>query len=163
MAYIVDGNNVMGQTPGWHRDKPGSRQRLLRELAAFVAATRARVTVVFDGAPEDGVPDGATFRGVKVYYPGRGSDADSVIERLVAGSRDRRGLLVVTSDRQLAAECRDLGARVVRSGEFRKQMASAGDRAAGSPTVGDPGESETPVAGAVDDWMRYFGCDPDSE
>ena len=51
MAYLVDGNNVIGQTPGWHRDKPGSRQRLLRELAAFVAATRARVTVVFDGAP----------------------------------------------------------------------------------------------------------------
>jgi len=21
MAYIVDGNNVMGQTPGWHREQ----------------------------------------------------------------------------------------------------------------------------------------------
>ena len=141
-----------------HRDKPGSRHRLLGELSAFAAATRARITVVFDGAPDEGVPDGATFRGVKVYYPGRGSDADSVIERLVAGSRDRRGLVVVTSDRRLAAECRDLGARVVRSGEFRKQMASAG-----SGSADDPGESDAPVAGPIDDWMRYFGCDPDAE
>jgi predicted RNA-binding protein with PIN domain len=158
VAYIVDGNNVIGQTPGWHRDKPGSRHRLLGELAAFASATRARVTVVFDGAPDEGVPDGATFRGVKVYYPGRGSDADSVIERLVAGSRDRRGLVVVTSDRRLAAECRDLGARVVRSGEFRRQMASAG-----AAPAGDPGESDAPAAGPIDDWMRYFGCDPDAE
>lgn len=159
MAYIVDGNNVMGQTPGWHRDKPGSRHRLLRELAAFAAGAKARVTVVFDGAPDDGVPDGSTFRGVRVYYPARGSDADSVIERLVASSRDRRGLTVVTSDRRLAAECRDLGARVVRSGEFRKQMASAASRAPDE----EPGKSEAPPAEAVDEWMRYFGCEPEAE
>src|SRR5689334_21907430 len=98
MAYVIDGNNVIGQTPGWHRDKPGSRRRLLSEVAAYVAATKARVTVVFDGAPDDDVPDGGTFRGVRVYYPGRGSDADSVIERLVAADRNRRGIIVVTSD-----------------------------------------------------------------
>src|SRR3954470_24135801 len=120
MAYLIDSNNVIGQTPGWHRDKPGSRGRLLGEVSAFAAASRARVTVVFDGAPDDRVRDGASFRGVKVYYPGRGSDAASVIERLVASDRDRRGLVVVTSDRRLAAECRGMGARVLASGEFRK-------------------------------------------
>jgi hypothetical protein len=36
MAYIVDGNNVMGQTPGWHRDKSKSRRALLQKLAGFV-------------------------------------------------------------------------------------------------------------------------------
>lgn len=159
MAYVVDGNNVIGQTPGWHRDKPGSRRRLLGELAAFVRATKARVTVVFDGAPGE-VPDGAVFQGVKVYYPGRGSDADSVIERLVASSRDRRGITVVTSDRQLAAEVRGLGARVVRSGEFRKQMAATAVTA-GDP--GDIGETETPISESVDEWMRYFGVEREKE
>ncbi len=156
MAYLVDGNNVIGQTPGWHRDKPGSRQRLLAELAAFAASSKARVTVVFDGAPDDRVPDGCSFRGVRVYYPGRGSDADSVIERLVAADRNRRGLIVVTSDRRLAAECRGLGSRIVPSGEFRKQMAGV---AARSADQSDPGETETPIEGSVGDWMRYFGVD----
>lgn len=160
MAYVIDGNNVMGQTPGWHRDKPGSRRRLLGEVAAFAAATKARATVVFDGAPDEGVPDGAAFRGVRVYYPGRGSDADTVIERLVASDRNRRGLTVVTSDRRLAAECRGLGARVVRSGEFRKQMAATAASAAES---GDPGEADAPAAGSVDEWLRYFGVDRDGE
>ena len=51
MSYLVDGNNVMAQRVGWHRDKAGARRGLLDELARFAAAKRARVTVVFDGAP----------------------------------------------------------------------------------------------------------------
>jgi predicted RNA-binding protein with PIN domain len=160
VPILVDGNNVMGQTPGWHRDKPGSRQRLLGELAAYVAASKARVTVVFDGAPETSVPDGSTFRGVKVYYPARGSDADSVIERLVRMSADARGVTVVTSDRQLAAECRSLGARVVRSGDFRKQMAEVGARAA---EPGDPGADDAPASGDLGEWLDFFGMDPPSD
>jgi predicted RNA-binding protein with PIN domain len=158
VAYLVDGNNVMGQTPGWHRDKPGSRRRLVGELAAFAAATKARVTVVFDGAPEPGLPDGVVHRGVKIYYPARGADADSLIERLVRLASDRRGITVVTSDRQLAADCRDQGARVVRSGEFRKQMAASATAASAEP---DPGEADAPAEGSVDEWLHYFGLDED--
>jgi predicted RNA-binding protein with PIN domain len=155
MPYLVDGNNVMGQTPGWHRDKPGARRRLLGELAAFASATRTRVTVVFDGAPDPDVPDGSAFRGVRVYYPPPRGDADTVIERLVAAARDRRGITVVTSDRRLALECRAFGAQVMRSGEFRKRMAAAG---AGRGS-GDPGSHEQPSTGPLDDWLRYFGVD----
>jgi predicted RNA-binding protein with PIN domain len=160
MAYLVDGNNVIGQTPGWHRDKPGSRRRLLDELAAFAAATKSRVAVVFDGAPSDGFPDGSSYRNVKIHHPARGSDADSVIERLVVASSDRRGLTVVTSDRQLAAEVRGRGARVMRSGEFRALMAESAARAA---DAGDPGEAAAPAAGSVDEWLRYFGVADDTK
>jgi predicted RNA-binding protein with PIN domain len=158
MRLLVDGNNVMGQTPGWHRDRAGARRRLLAEIASYVGATRARATVVFDGAPDPDVPDGSVFRGVRVYYPPRGSDADTLIERLLAGSKDRAGMTVVTSDRRLAAECRALGARVVRSGDFRRRMAEAALRS----DAPDPGEADQP-AGSVDEWLRYFGCDPDRE
>src|SRR5437870_1688970 len=102
MAYIVDGNNVMGQTPGWHRDKPKARRDLLEKLAAFARSKQARVTVVFDGAPDRLVPEGSAFRGVRVLYADRGSDADRRIERLVEDSRNPRSLTVVTSDRHLA-------------------------------------------------------------
>jgi len=155
MPFLVDGNNVMGQTPGWHRDKPGARKRLLGELAAFAAATRSRVTVVFDGAPDQDVPDGCVFKGVRVYYPPRGGDADSIIERLVVAARDRRGITVVTSDRRLALDCRASGAQVMRSGDFRRKMAERGGRSEG----GDLGSHERPSTGPLADWMEYFGLD----
>lgn len=151
MAYIVDGNNVMGQTPGWHRDKPNARRLLLKKLAAFAKAKHARVTVVFDGEPDHQVPDGSTFHGVKVLYAERGSDADSRIEHLVETSPDPRGLTVVTSDRHLAFLIRSRGAPVIRSGEFRKLIEHSHES---KPKAEDGADFEI---GDVNSWLRYFG------
>ena len=154
MAYIVDGNNVMGQTPGWHRDKADARRRLLQQVAAFNRIKKSRITVVFDGAPDRSFPEGSAFVGVKVLYAEPGSDADSRICKLVEGSKDRRGLIVVTSDRHLAFLVRSHGASVLRSGEFRKLMAEV--ESSDSPAAGEGIEMED-----LSEWLRYFGALPD--
>jgi hypothetical protein len=102
MTYLVDGNNVMGQRVGWHRDKAGARRRLIGELARYVRLTGEGVDVVFDGAPDAGLFDGARVDGVGVHYAAPGSDADSRIRQLVEAVPDRHALTVVTSDRRLA-------------------------------------------------------------
>ena len=157
MAYIVDGNNVMGQTPGWHRDKPNARRLLLIKLAAFAKAKHARVTVVFDGEPDHQVPDGSTFHSVKVFYAERGSDADTRIEHLVETSLDPRGLTVVTSDRHLGFLVRSRGAAVIRSGEFRKQIEHSHES---KQTAEDGAEFEI---GDANSWLRYFGSLPEDD
>lgn len=157
MSYIVDGNNVMGQSPGWHRDKPNARRKLVEQLAEFSRLKKARVTVVFDGQPDRLMPDASAYRGVRVLYAERGSDADARIEGLVESAPNARGLTVVTSDNHLAFLVRARGARVVRSGQFRKQMAEA--RAA-QPAAADGKQAE---AGNVNEWLRYFGALPEDE
>ena len=122
MTYLVDGNNVMAQRVGWHRDKAGARRRLHVELARFAHSAGEPVAVVFDGPPDDLVPDGSTFRGVRVYYAEPGSDADARIKHLAELSPERRTLKVVTSDRRLADDVRRLGAQVIRSGELRHRL-----------------------------------------
>ena len=157
MAYIIDGNNVMGQTPGWHRDRPNARRGLLEKVARFARAKRARVTVVFDGAPGRLAPEGSAFHGVKILYAEPGSDADARIQRLVESSHDRCGLTVVTSDRHLAFIVRAQGAVVVRSGEFRKQLESV---LVTQPTR-EAGEQFE--VGDVNSWLRYFGSLPEDD
>jgi len=147
----------MGQIPGWHRDKSGARRKLVVQLAEFLKITRARVAVVFDGAPDRELPAGSAFRGVKVEYADRGSNADAKIERLVESSKDPRGLTVVTSDRRLATSVRARGARVVRSGEFRKMLEDARARQT------EVDDDEQIQVGNVDDWFRYFGSSPDDD
>jgi len=157
MSYIVDGNNVMGQTPGWHRDKSNSRRLLVEKLAEFAQAKKARITVVFDGAPDRGFPEASAFRGVRILYAERGSDADSRIERLVESASDRRGLTVVTSDRHLAFVVKSRGARVVRSGEFRTYIQRV--------IAEQPGTEDGEQFG-IDDpeaWLRYFGVLPEDD
>lgn len=154
MSYLIDGNNVMAQRVGWHRDRRGARRSLLDTLARFAEGKRAKVTVVFDGAPEQHFADGASYRGVRVFYAERGSNADERIKGLVEASRERRTLLVVTSDRALSDYVRRCGARVLRAGEFRQRMEDTLAEAEGKPEV----EARRGVAAEeVSGWMRYFG------
>jgi predicted RNA-binding protein with PIN domain len=157
MPYLVDGNNVMAQRVGWHRDKRRARLALLDELADFAESKGATVAVVFDGAPDDLVAENSLYRGVRVHYAARGSDADARIRSLVEAARERRTLIVVTSDRALADSVRARGARVVRSGEFRRMLEeqSAGEGA------GAPKKEVRPDDTAH--WLRYFGVGPEDE
>ncbi len=160
MSYLVDGNNVMAQRVGWHRDKAGARRALMEELARFAALRRVRVAVVFDGAPEKHFADGASYRGVRVFYAARGSDADERVKALVEAARERRTLTVVTSDRALSDYVRRCGARVLRAGEFRRRIEEALREGEGAAKV----DARAGVAdGEVDGWMRYFGVGPEDE
>jgi predicted RNA-binding protein with PIN domain len=158
MSYLVDGNNVMGQRVGWHRDKPGARRRLLGELARFARAAGVTVEAVFDGAPDEFFPDGSSFMGVRVFYAERGRDADARIKRMVEESRERRTLKVVTSDRALADYVRRCGAAVVRAGEFRRRLDALPEtHETGHDPRGGVKESE------LGEWMYYFGADPEDD
>jgi predicted RNA-binding protein with PIN domain len=156
MSYLVDGNNVMAQRVGWHRDKGKARRALMDELARFARARGVRVEVVFDGAPEKHFPDGASYRGIRILYAARGSNADERIKRMVEESRERRTLLVITSDRALADYVRRCGARVIRSGEFRKQLKE-------SALASEEPALEPSADGELDEWMRYFGVAPEDD
>jgi predicted RNA-binding protein with PIN domain len=138
VAYLVDGNNVMGQRVGWHKDKVGARRRLVDELSRLARSEGVPVEVVFDGPPDDHIPEGSNSMGVRVHYAGRGSDADTRIKHLVERSPERESLAIVTSDRELADHVRRLGARVIRSGEFRRRLEALGEAGAGK---GQPGSS----------------------
>jgi predicted RNA-binding protein with PIN domain len=150
VAYLVDGNNVMGQRVGWHKDKVGARRRLVDELSRYARSEGVPVEVVFDGAPDDHIPEGSTAMGVRVHYAARGSDADTRIKHLVERSPERHSLVVVTSDRELADHVRRLGARVIRSGEFRRRLEAPGEvRAAEDQPGTSPPEKSPRISSAA--------------
>jgi predicted RNA-binding protein with PIN domain len=121
---IVDGNNVIGSRPdGWWRDRPGAARRLVAALQLLGAESGDRIAVVLDGRPLPDVPEGV-HRGVLVAYATRsGRDAaDDRITAEVEGDRDPTSLVVVTSDRGLAARVRALGARVEGAGSLLERL-----------------------------------------
>ena len=156
MPYLVDGNNVMAQTPGWHKNKAAARRRLLDEASLFARLKGVKIDVVFDGAPEEFFADGSSYRGVRLFYAERGSNADERIKQFVEAARERRTLIVVTSDRALSDYVRRCGAQTLRSGEFRRRLDEIAkekiDSAAGEE---NPEIDDREMKG----WMRYFGVE----
>ncbi len=121
---IVDGMNVIGSRPtGWWRDRDRAKRGLIATLQDFAAASGAALTVVFDGRPLDGLPEG-DHDGVRVLYaPRRGRDAaDDRIVDLVEADAEPETLVVVTSDAALRRRVERLGASVVGSSTFLRRV-----------------------------------------
>ena len=157
MSYLIDGNNLMGQTPDIDLTAPGARLQLLRQLAGFrnlPGQRPRRITVVFDGAPEPNFPHGSSFQGVRVLYSQPDSNADALIKQMVEQQKDKRALTVVTSDRSLYGYVRACGIQALTCEQFNQRLEAALE-AAGIEEKGDvqldPGE--------LDEWMQYFGVE----
>src|SRR4051794_5882779 len=129
MRWMVDASNVIGSRPGgWWRDRAGAARRLIAELRDW--ADGDDVIVVLDAGPDDLL---GAERGVEVVRsPRRGRNAaDDEIVRLLettydpADTTDTTDTTVATSDAELAARVRALGARVEGAGTFRSRLASA--------------------------------------
>ena len=141
MPILVDGDNLLGTWPG-RRRSDDERRRLAMELGRLAARERRKIVTVFDGVPRPG-----TSYGADVLFSGRGRTADELILERLRQETDRRGWLVVTSDRSLGDQCRFLDARVERSDRFRIRLRpeASGEK---------PDREED-----VDYWLRTFGND----
>lgn len=118
--FVVDAMNVIGTTPdGWWRDRDGAALRLLDRLARFAAHEDVALTVILDGRPLAGAPEGERD-GIEVLYarrPGRDA-ADDRIAEYVAALPDPQRTLVVTSDRGLVLRVQDAGASTMGARAF---------------------------------------------
>ncbi len=116
--------NVIGSRPtGWWRDRDRAKRELIATLQDFADASGARVTVVLDGRPLHGLPEGSHDRLDVLYAPRRGRDAaDDRIVELVEVDEEPASLVVVTSDRALRERVEWLGARVVGSSTFLRRV-----------------------------------------
>ncbi|AZI57785.1 RNA-binding protein [Nakamurella antarctica] len=105
---IVDGYNV-SKTGYPTMTLEGQRDRVVRELAALAARTRAEMTVVFDGAAV--VAPQTRGRGVRVLFSPAGVTADEIISRLVAAEPQGRVVVVATADKEILGAVSAKGAR----------------------------------------------------
>jgi predicted RNA-binding protein with PIN domain len=121
MRLIVDGMNVIGSRPDrWWRDRRAAMRRLVQTLDRYAKETGDEVTVVLDSRPFEADGDA---RGVSVRFaPGGRNAGDDQIVRLVERDEAPATLRVVTSDKELAARVKALGARVMPAGEFRAEL-----------------------------------------
>lgn len=112
---VVDGYNV--SKLAWDElPLTEQRRRLTGRLANLAGRTGAEVTCCFDGQnPGPGARSAAGPRGVRVLFSA-GEIADDLIRRLVRAEPPGRVVVVVTSDRALAADVEAAGARVLPSG-----------------------------------------------
>jgi predicted RNA-binding protein with PIN domain len=118
---IVDGYNV---TKSAYGDLPlaDQRARLLAALSVLAARTRAEITCCFDGTDLPGRTPTPSVRGVRVRFSAADEIADDLIRRLVRAEPAGRVVVVASSDREVAHDVRELGARPVPSAALARLL-----------------------------------------
>jgi predicted RNA-binding protein with PIN domain len=119
--WLVDASNVIGSRPdGWWRDREAAAERLISALREL-AGPDDDVIVVLDAGPDGWAGRDGPLE--VVIAPRRGRNAaDDEIARLLELDDDPGSVRVVTSDNELAARVRALGASVTGAGEFRRRL-----------------------------------------
>jgi len=130
MRVIVDGYNLIRNSPHLSRidreDLEAGRRELLRRLSEYRRRKGHQVLVVFDAA-EAPYPSRRQERigGVSVTFSRRGETADEVIKGLASAGRE--GVVVITSDRDLAAFAERQGSSAISVEEFERRIMSFPD------------------------------------
>ena len=122
MPHLIDGHNLIASLPSIRMDDPDKEARLVNLLKSWAAVSQKKCTVIFDR----GLPGGASRMGtsaVKVIFAAdQRSDADALIMRRISRARDRRGLTIVSSDREIRSCANRFGVKVMMSAEFASQL-----------------------------------------
>lgn len=162
---IIDGHNLIPAVPGLSLGALDDEERLVEMLQLFARVRRKRIEVFFDGAPP-GFAGERAYGMVRAHFVQAGRSADEAIRLYLEGlKKAARNATVVSSDRQVQAEARSLGASVVSAETFARglldlragldhQAAKARSRRRGpaAPPAEDPPRD-------LQQWYDLFGID----
>ncbi len=158
MAYLIDGNNLLGRIAPHELREPGGRDGLVVRLLAFQRVTRARIRLVFDGNPDVRPTDIAVNPKFTIHYPGEGQSADDVIRDMILRQTDRRRFFVVSSDRALRGLAEKRGLESVTSDAFARELKAAIKE--GKKRRELEKRTEVPTGLEIDLWDEVFRSKP---
>jgi predicted RNA-binding protein with PIN domain len=122
VSILIDGHNLIGRLPTLSLEDPDDEEKLVRLLKSYRARTGKAISVVFDPGSTFALSGAHREGGIEIVFAPYGTTADAVIARRVGKSRSPAGVLVVTSDQDLADQVARRGARVESSDAFAAEL-----------------------------------------
>lgn len=113
MHYFIDGYNLLFRILGNPRPLQRSRQHVIASINEKVSLLKLNATLVFDGASEEHAQNSrGHFDVLEIIYTSKAQSADDYILEEIQQSSTPSQETIVTSDRELALRCKNLGAKI---------------------------------------------------
>lgn len=151
MPFLIDGHNLIAALPDLRLDDPHDEVWLVLRLRLWAAREGRKAVVVFDRGLPGGRSRELSGSGVEVVFASQVcSTADAVIGERLRRLRNPGGWTVVTSDREVQAAARAVGAQVMPSPTFAAQMTPP------TPPETAPDKPEELSPAEVAEWLALF-------
>lgn len=117
--------DVMSIGGGSNRLPPKVQIDILHSLARYAEREGVTMHAMLTGEVLRSVPENEPFRNIKVSYAASVQDLPALAEQLVR-KYGRKGVVVITSNRQVEDDVRQAGAKMMRASTFKKALAGGG-------------------------------------
>jgi predicted RNA-binding protein with PIN domain len=122
LHYIIDGNNLIGKIGALQKlqkkNKQASREKIAFNLESyFLGKPNNKVSLHFDGFPGQSIK----IQNIKIIYSGN-KIADDEIKSQIEHEKNRRNLIVVSSDLNLKEFARVCGCQWKSCEDFSKEI-----------------------------------------
>ena len=122
MPYLIDGHNLIAQTPGLSLEDPNDEAQLVILLRQQCAREKRKATIIFDGGLPGGVSGLSTADVVVIFASDRHTTADDLILKRIEAEANPAGLIVVSSDQKIVAAAKHRRAAVKPAAEFGRVL-----------------------------------------
>jgi len=158
MPLIIDGNNLLQSIQKSGEDFESlTAGRLCRIISTYLRLNGDKGEIVFDGT---GPPDKSEFDNIsdlEVFFSGRATDADTVIEDKIRINTAPKRLTVVSSDRRLRSAARARRVTAVKADVFWNDVQKQLSR---KKTPKEPAEKRLGLTeGETQKWLEFFGLE----
>ncbi len=158
MPVIIDGHNLLWSIQKVEQDGQSiSDVHLCQIIGRYLKLIGEKGEIVFDGT---GPPDKGQFDNItnlEVFFSGRDTDADTIIEDKIRANTAPRRLTVVSSDRKLRKIARTREAISVKAEVFWSRLCRQLSR---KKTIKEPPEKHTGITeGETEQWLKLFGLE----
>ncbi len=158
MSILVDGYNYIGRSQELRLDDSSARDKVIYLMGRYCARAKKSLTIIFDGNHfVHHVNRKRRYGRVTVIYTSPIYTADDAIKKMVRKQppRQRKSMLVVTSDAEILDYVKGHGAGVAKSEDFERTVYNTLDAPKQIDRVNIT-LSET----EVQEWLELFGPEP---
>ncbi len=149
---LIDGHNLIGQTPGLSLADPYDEQKLIVMLRQYAARRQARIVVVFDSGNPGGKSKELSGGNVTAIFAGSHTIADRILMERIRELKQPGDWVVVSSDREVQQAALRRKMTVWNSAEFARKLGTSPQREAEPPEPKDSGLTQA----EVDEWLKVF-------
>ncbi|MFN8597118.1 MAG: NYN domain-containing protein [Anaerolineae bacterium] len=155
---LIDGHNLIAQTPGLSLEDLDDEQKLIVLLRKYAARRGAKIIVVFDSGLPGGKSNELSGGGVTAIFAGAHTIADRVLMERIRELKKPGEWIVVTSDREVQQAAARRHLIVWSSPEFVRRMIPPTHS-----TKKSAPEERVVSKEEVDEWLNVFGDVPQDE
>jgi uncharacterized protein len=101
MPYLIDGHNLVAQTPGISLEDPDDEAKLVMLLRQLCMREKRKATVIFDGGLPGGVSRLSSSNVTVIFASDRHTTADDLLINRIRDEHNPNSMIVVTTDQKV--------------------------------------------------------------